>query len=183
MRRVDSKMKLIGRIIMALLSSAGVYFMYIYVPDYLLTTYGTTPLAYGGVLVEITDWTQLVFYVKSLGFMVLGVNFAHKMAHDKSKIKPFWKLIQVVMKIIYLGAFIFVDFTTIDVSLALFTESSLSLTIDIEILFWGMMGAVIFDIALTVLDFLIAFIPEKEQSDTGGTQNSDTTYKVTAEDF
>lgn len=171
---------------MALLSSAVVYSIYIYLPDYLLTTYGTLPLEYEGVLVEITDWEQLVFYVKSLGYMLLGVTFAHKMAHDKSKMKPFWQLIKVFFKILYLGAFIFVDFTNIDVSLAILTESELALTINLEVLFWGMMGAIIFDIVTTILDFLITFIPEKEKepkTDTTDVSTYNATYDGTAEGF
>lgn len=170
---------------MALLSSTGVYFLYIYLPDYLLTNYGSTDLSWGGLLVEITDWEQLVFYVKSLGYMLLGVTFAHKMAHEKSTMKPFWQLIKVIFKIIYLGAFIFVDFTSIDVTLAILTESSLALNINLEVLFWGMMGAVIFDIAITVLDFLITFIPEKEKEPKIKAEADaySTTYSSEAEGF
>ena len=36
--------------------------------------------------------------------------------------------------------------------------------INLTVLFWFMMGSIIFDIIATIFDFLAAFIPEKEKT-------------------
>jgi hypothetical protein len=157
-------MKLVGRIIVSLLAAAFSYFLYIFLPTYLVENFGDLSIPFPSIVIEKPDFDQLIFYIGSLGYIIVGLSFAQNMAADKSKIKPIWHLLRVFMKIIFLGALIYVNISIINVSVALAVGQSLALGIDITILFWGMMGGVIFDIITTVLDFLIAFIPEKEKT-------------------
>lgn len=155
-------MKIWLRSVLAVLSASVSWFLYIYLPEYLLNFVGgiTLPIA----TIELGSFKRLVFYVKSIGYMIVGITFAHSMAEKGTKIKPIWHLIRVFFKILFWGLFIFIDFSTIDVSAILSTGAVLSMRINLTVLFWFMMGSIIFDIIATIFDFLAAFIPEKDKS-------------------
>lgn len=155
-------MKIWLRSVLAVLTASFSWFLYIYLPEFLLNYISgsiTLPIA----TIEIGDIDKLVFYVKSIGYMIVGITFAHAMAEKGTKIKPIWHLIRVFFKILFLGLFIFVDFSTIDVNADLPTGAVLNMTINLTVLFWFMMGSIILDIIATVFDFLAVFIPEKEK--------------------
>ncbi|WP_457557507.1 hypothetical protein [Candidatus Harpocratesius sp.] len=154
-------MKLVFRIILAILSAAAGYFFYIIVPEYIfdLIDRGQEYLTF--IDISIGNYDQLLFYIKSTGYIILGVAFAYNVAADKTKIKAIWRLCRLFLKIVFWGLFLFLDFNTIDLSASILSDSSLAVNIDIEKLFYFTMGGVIFDIIITILDFLIAFIPEK----------------------
>lgn len=161
------------RLIIGILGAVGGYFLYIYVPELILGYIDAINDPQGGIqifnfiTIEITDYAQLLFYLQSVGYIIIGVAFAYNLAESKSKIKPIWRLFRLFLKIVYWGLFLFVDFNNIDVSAAIpnMISSTLDVSINLEKLFWFMIGSVIFDIVLTVLDFLIAFIPEKPKED------------------
>jgi len=158
-------MKIWLRSILAVLSAAVSWVLYIYLPEYLLNFVSgngiTLPIA--GSYIEIGSFDRLVFYVKSIGYMIVGITFAHSMAEKDTKIKPIWHLIRVFFKILFWGLFIFVEFDDIFVHAPLPSGIDLDMTINLTVLFWFMMGGIIFDIIATILDFLAAFIPEKEK--------------------
>ncbi|MHA1775409.1 MAG: hypothetical protein ACTSWC_01470 [Promethearchaeota archaeon] len=158
-------MKLWLRIVFALISAVVGYFFYIYVPGYIfdLLSRGEEYLTF--VDINIGNYDQLEFYIKSVGFIIIGVNFAYGVAADKSKIKAIWRLCRLFLKIVFWGLFLFLDFNTIDISSNIITSSQLLINIDIEKVFYFTMGGAIFDIVLTVLDFFIAFFPEKTKED------------------
>ncbi len=157
-------MKIWLRSILAVFTASVSWFLYIYLPEYLLNFVSGNGITLPIATIEIGDFEQLVFYVKSIGFMIVGITFAHTMAEKGTKIKPIWHLIRVFFKILFWGLFIFVDFSVIDVNAPLSTGVALSMRINLTILFWFMMGAIILDIIATVFDFLAAFIPEKEKN-------------------
>ncbi|MHA1518846.1 MAG: hypothetical protein ACTSVZ_13695 [Promethearchaeota archaeon] len=153
------------RSVFALISAAIAYGLYILVPSQIFDLLDTGLSYLTFVTVEIGDYDQLEFYIKSVGFMIIGVTFAHKIAADKSKIKAVWRLCRLFLKIIFWGLFLFADFNTIDLSASILSASSLLVNVDLQKVFWFAMGGVILDIVITVLDFLIAFIPEKTKED------------------
>ncbi len=154
-------MNIYFRTVFALISAALAYFLYIMVPGEIFALLDTGLAYLENVTVEIGDYAQLQFYIQSVGFMIIGVSFAHKMAADKSKIKAVWRLFRLFLKIIFFGLFLFADFNTIDLSASILSASELLVNVDLQKVFWFSMGGVILDIVITVFDFLIAFIPEK----------------------
>jgi len=156
-------MKIWLRSILAVLSAAVSWVLYIYLPEYLLNFVSGNGITLPIATIEIGSFDQLVFYVKSIGYMIVGITFAHVMAEKGTKIKPIWHLIRVFFKILFWGLFIFVDFSVIDVIAPLSLGVELGMKINLTVLFWFMMGGIIFDIIATILDFLAAFIPEKEK--------------------
>jgi len=156
-------MKIWLRSILAVLSAAVSWVLYIYLPEYLLNFVSGNGITLPIATIEIGSFDQLVFYVKSIGYMIVGITFAHVMAEKGTKIKPIWHLIRVFFKILFWGLFIFVDFSVIDVIAPLSLGVELGMTINLTVLFWFMMGGIIFDIIATIFDFLAAFIPEKEK--------------------
>jgi len=136
-------------------------------PEYLLNFLSGKGITNGLTLpiatIEIGSFASLVFYLKSIGYMIVGITFAHTMADKNTKIKPIWHLIRVFFKILFWGLFIFVDFSVIDVNAILKPGIELGMKINLTVLFWFMMGSIIFDIIATIFDFLAAFIPEKEK--------------------
>ncbi|QEE14812.1 hypothetical protein DSAG12_00629 [Promethearchaeum syntrophicum] len=158
-------MKIWLRSILAVLSSAVSWVLYIYLPEYLLKFVSGNGITLPIATIDIGSFDQLVFYVKSIGYMIVGITFAHSMAEKDTKIKPIWHLIRVFFKILFWGLFIFVDFSTIDVNALLSPGIELGMTINLTVLFWFMMGGIIFDIIATIFDFLAAFIPEKEKKE------------------
>ncbi len=156
-------MKIWLRSLLAFLFASVSWVLYIYLPEYLLNFVSGNGITLPIATIEIGSFDQLVFYVKSIGYMIVGITFAHTMAEKDTKIKPIWHLIRVFFKILFWGLFIFVDFSVIDVIAPLSPGAELGMTINLTILFWFMMGGIIFDIIGTILDFLAAFIPEKEK--------------------
>jgi len=153
-------MKIWARSLLAVLTASISWFLYIYLPEYLLNFVSdsiTLPIA----TIEIGNFEKLVFYVKSIGYMIVGITFAHAMAEKGTKIKPIWHLIRVFFKILFWGLFLFVEFSVIDVNAPLSPGIEIDMTINLTVLFWFMMGGIIFDIIATIFDFLAAFIPEK----------------------
>ena len=157
------KMKIWLRSILAVLSASISWVLYIYLPEFLLEFVRDQGIELPIATIDIGDFDQLVFYVKSIGYMIVGITFAHTMAEKDTKIKPIWHLIRVFFKILFWGLFIFVDFSVIDVNALLSPGIELGMTINLTVLFWFMMGGIIFDIIATIFDFLAAFIPEKEK--------------------
>ncbi|MHA1583849.1 MAG: hypothetical protein ACTSVU_08155 [Promethearchaeota archaeon] len=157
------------RSILAVLSAAISWGLYIFLPEYVLNYIGGDNINLPIASIQLHNTAQLVFYIKSIGFMIVGISFAHSMAPKGSKIKPIWHLIRVIFKIIFWGLFLYVDFSIIDVNALLSAGVELNLEIDISVLFWFMMGGIIFDLIATLFDFLAAFIPKKEdlKEDTG----------------
>ncbi|MHA1674946.1 MAG: hypothetical protein ACTSYI_15120 [Promethearchaeota archaeon] len=147
----------------ALISGAIAYVLYIMLPAEIFALLDTGLAYLTFVTVEIGDYDQLQFYIQSVGFMIIGVTFAHKMAADKSKIKAVWRLCRLFLKIVFWGLFLFANFNTIDLSASILSASSLLVNVDLQKVFWFSMGGVILDIVITVFDFLIAFIPEKSK--------------------
>ena len=156
-------MKLWARSIIAVLTASLSYILYIYLPEYLLNFVSGNGITLPIATIEIGSFDQLVFYVKSIGYMIVGITFAHTMAEKSTKIKPIWHLVRVFFKILFWGLFIFVDFSVIDVNALLSPGVELGMTINLTVLIWFMMGGIIFDIIATIFDFLAAFIPEKEK--------------------
>ena len=158
-------MNIYFRTLFALISGAIAYVLYIMVPSEIFALLDTGLAYLDYVTVEIGDYEQLQFYIQSVGFMIIGVSFAHKMAADKSKIKAVWRLCRLFLKIIFFGLFLFADFNTIDLSASILSASELLVNVDLQKVFWFAMGGVILDLVITVLDFIIAFIPEKKKGD------------------
>ncbi len=156
-------MKLWLRSLLAVLTASLSWFLYIYLPEYLLNFVSGNGITLPIATIEIGNFEQLVFYVKSIGYMIVGITFAHAMAEKDTKIKPIWHLIRVFFKILFFGVFLFVDFSVIDVNALLSPGIELGMIINLTVLFWFMMGGIIFDIIATIFDFLAAFIPEKEK--------------------
>ncbi len=158
-------MKIWLRSILAVLTASISWALYIYLPEFLLNYVSGTGITLPIAKIEIGSFEKLVFYVKSIGYMIVGITFAHTMAEKNTKIKPVWHLIRVFFKILFWGLFIFVDFSDIDVNALLSPGIDLNMTINLVVLFWFMMGGIIFDIIATIFDFLAAFIPEKEKTE------------------
>lgn len=156
-------MKIWLRSILAVLTASLSWFLYIYLPEYLLKYVSGNGITLPIASIEIGNFKKLVFYVKSIGYMIVGITFAHTMAEKGTKIKPIWHLIRVFFKILFWGLFIFVEFDDIFVNAPLSPGIELDMIINLEVLFWFMMGGIIFDIIATIFDFLAAFIPEKEK--------------------
>ena len=144
------------RAIMAVLSAAMGYFIYIY----LLLLADKIPSS-GPATLTLGDFPGLLTYIQSLGFMIVGANFAHRFAPDDSKIKAIWRLFKAFLKILFWSIFIYVEFNTMDIA-ATFGGFEIGVGVDITKLFYVMMGGVIFEIILAILDFFIAFFPPKE---------------------
>ena len=146
---------------MAVLSAATGYFIYIYLPgEYLLELADKIPSS-GPATISLGDFPGLLTYIQSLGFMIVGANFAHRFAPKGSKIKAIWRLFKAFLKILFWSIFIFVEFNTLDIA-ANFAGFEIAVGVDITYLFYVMMGGVIFEIVLAILDFFIAFFPPKE---------------------
>ena len=110
-------MKLWARSLLAVLTASLSWLLYIFLPEYLLNFVSGNGITLPIATIEIGSFEQLVFYVKSIGFMIVGITFAHSMAEKDTKIKPIWHLIRVFFKILFWGLFIFVDFSVIDVKI------------------------------------------------------------------
>ena len=160
-------MKLWLRIFLAMLSAAVSYAFYVYLPEELLVFTSTMPLPIADATITIGSFAELVFYIISIGFMIVGVSFAHSLAAKGDAIKPIWHLFRVILKIVFYGLFIFVNFSVIEVASEMY---GLYMSIDITVMVYFMMGGVVLDIILTILDFFITFLPKK-------------TDKTTEEDF
>jgi len=161
--RAGSNMHIAVRGIFALISAAFAYTIYVYLPPFVLNYVNTDGIDLSIATIQLGNFAQLVFYVQTVGLMMVGTTFAYKFAHDKSKIKPIWGLVRIFFKVVFWGIFIVVDFNTIDISANLLAASNLGVSVDLTVLFWFTIGGVIFDIILSVFDFLIAFIPEKKK--------------------
>ena len=94
--------------------------------------------------------------------MIIGTNFTHGFAPDGSAPKAILRLVKALLKILFWSIFIYVGFNTIDIS-GEYGNVTLFLEVDITLLFYALMGGIIFELILSVLDFLIAFIPEKPE--------------------
>ena len=155
-----------ARSFLAILRAAITYALYVFLPTILLT-YLDTDVLFATYLptldITIGNIDGLVFYISSIGFIMTGLSFAYNIAEKDSKIRPIWKIFQIFFKLVFWGIFIYVGFSVIHVETPILGGIDFIIDIDITVLFWFMMGASIFDIVTTVLDFFIAFIPKKEE--------------------
>jgi hypothetical protein len=159
-----------GRFIWAAISTAFTYFLYIYLPNYLLTFIKGASTGTGFVLsvakIEIGNFDDLVFYINSLGYIIMGLTFAQGMAHKKTPIKHVWALIKLFLAIFFWALFLFVEFNMIDVTATLGGGISLALGIDLTIMFYVMIGGNIFSFITTILDILIAkYVKDDEEKE------------------
>jgi len=153
-------MKLWLRAILALVSTAVSYAFYVSLPEYMLNLPNTMSLPIADAEITIGNFTELVFYIKSIGFMIVGVSFAHSLSEKGDTAKPIFHLFRVLLKIIFYGLFIFVEFSVIEVASVSY---GLYMSIDITVLIYFMMGGVVLDLILTILDFFITFLPKKSE--------------------
>ena len=158
------------RFIFAALSAATAWFIYIKLSSYLIEADQYTALLaeQTGGLVSITDlgnFETMRLYLVAMGWLVVGVNFAHGFAPDGSAPKAIWKLVKTLIKIAFWALFIYTEFNLIGIR-GDFSIFVINLNINIKIFFYAMMGGNIFQLILTIFDFLIAFIPEKADKKT-----------------
>lgn len=151
-------MKLWLRAILALAAAAASYAFYVYLPEYMLLLTDEMDLPIADATITIGSMDTMVHYIKSIGFMIVGVSFAQSLSDKKDPAKPFFHLFRVILKIIFYGLFIFVEFSVIEVASATY---GLYMSIDITVLIYFMMGGVVLDLILTILDFFITFLPKK----------------------
>ncbi len=149
------------RAILAIISAAWGWFIYINLAKYLLDA---ESLLAGLQIAEVSlgDFPSLVGYLESIGWLIVGANFAHRFAPNGSAPKAIWRLVKALLKILFWSIFIYVGFNTIDIG-GEYGNVTLFLEVDITLLFYALMGGIIFELILSVLDFLIAFIPEKPE--------------------
>ena len=126
-------MKIWLRSLLAVLSALVSWVLYIYLPEFLLNFVSGNDITLPIATIEIGNFDTLVFYVKSIGYMIVGIPFAHTMAEKDTKIKPIWHLIRVFFKILFWGLFIFVKFNVIDVNADLSTGAELSMRINLTV--------------------------------------------------
>ena len=151
-----------GRAIMAVISTAFAYAIYVFLPAYLLGFVSGDGFELSLARIEIGSFEELVFLIQFLGYIIMGVTFAHAMAPKDSAIKAIWRFIRVFLSIAFWGIFIFADFNTINILADFSNGIGLNMGINITGLFWVMMGASIFDLIIAVLDFLVAFTPKED---------------------
>jgi hypothetical protein len=155
-------MGIASRALMAVASAAGAYLVYIYLPAYLLGFFSGDGFTLSVATIEIGSFEELVFLIQFLGYIIVGVTFAHAMTPKETAIKAVWRLIRVFLSITFWGIFIFADFNTINVLANFGNGIGLNMGIDMTGLFWVMMGASIFDLIIALLDFAVAFVPKED---------------------
>lgn len=148
------------RLFIALLSGAWAYFLYIYLIDtYLLDLTNLIPTT-GPLVIDPLNFPGLAVYIQAIGYLIVAANFSHSFAPKGSHFKAIWRLLKAVLKIVFWSIFIFVEFDTLGFG-ADFAGFGVHVDISITILFYAIMGGVIFEMILAILDFLIAFFPPK----------------------
>ena len=135
-------MGIAGRIIGAVISAAVAYALYIYLPAYLLGFLAdpSGTFSFGAVSIEIGDFTDLVNYITFLGWIIVGMNFAHGMAPSETPLKAIWRLVKAFLSVTFWGIFLYLEFNLIDVVALLGLSIDLTVGIDITGLFYVMMG-------------------------------------------
>ncbi len=149
-------MGIVLRTIFATISTAIIYFIYVYLPGLLLGV-DESILEGGQAGIRLPDVNQLAFYLRSIGIIIVGVTFAHGFAPGESKIKPIWNVIRVILKVFFFGAIIYIGFSIIEIYIDIELAFYLGLNVDLTVFWYSLMGAILFDIVISVLDFFIAF--------------------------
>lgn len=150
------------RVLSAVVSAAVAYVLYVYLPAYLLEFISGDGFDLSVAKISIGSFEELVFLIQFLGYIIVGVTFAHAMAPKETWIKAIWRFIRVFLSIAFWGIFIFADFNTINILADLGNGMGLNMGIDITGLFWVMMGASIFDLIIAILDLLVAIVAKED---------------------